>query len=107
MPKLYHQNGTWIVPGSQDRTAVRHDIPAVPAELAAWLNERETPASVPLPPQPAETTAPTAQPPSSPATLTLDTIAAWTLDTATAAEIEQLFAMIGTRFHELRTRAHI
>ena len=106
MPKLYLQNGTCIVPGSQDRTAVRHDIPAVPAELAAWLNEREIPANFPLPTEPLKTTTPNDLPPTSPATLTLDTIAAWTLDTATAAEIEQLFAMICTRFHELRARAH-
>ncbi len=29
----------------------------------------------------------------------------WILDRATPAQIEQLFAMIGARFHELRTAA--
>jgi hypothetical protein len=41
MPKLYHQEGEWIVPGQQAKHAIRADIPSTPAELAHWLNERK------------------------------------------------------------------
>ena len=41
MTKLYHgADGTWQVPGQQDKKAARVDVPNPPAELAAWLNER-------------------------------------------------------------------
>lgn len=41
MPKLYHQPGAgWIVPGQQDKAAVRVDVPNSPGELADWLNDR-------------------------------------------------------------------
>jgi hypothetical protein len=39
--KLYMQpDGTWQIPGQQDRKAERIDIPNTPIELCAWLNER-------------------------------------------------------------------
>lgn len=41
MPKLYRENGLWVVPGQQGKKAERVDIPSTPAELAAWLNVRE------------------------------------------------------------------
>lgn len=41
MPKLYHHEGRWLVPGQQDRKAARVDVPASPPDLAAWLNERD------------------------------------------------------------------
>jgi hypothetical protein len=43
MPKLYHNSARWQVPGQQDKTAERIDVPASPAELAAWLDARGVP----------------------------------------------------------------
>ena len=40
MPKLYNHEGSWQIPGQQDRKARRVDVPSSPAELAAWLNDR-------------------------------------------------------------------
>jgi hypothetical protein len=51
MTKLYH-NGEpegWQIPGAQDRKAERIDVPNPPAELAAWLNERDVSPRVPAP----------------------------------------------------------
>ncbi|MGE0178954.1 MAG: hypothetical protein AB7O91_03935 [Sphingomonas sp.] len=41
MTKLYHDAGAWVVPGEQGRGAERVDVPGSPAELAAWLNDRD------------------------------------------------------------------
>lgn len=46
--KLYHNHqaasgSKWELPGKQDRKAERVDVPAAPAELAAWLNSRRVP----------------------------------------------------------------
>jgi hypothetical protein len=52
MPKLYYSvqrasdpalADPWQVPGQQDKKAERVDVPAAPAELAAWLNSRRVP----------------------------------------------------------------
>src|SRR5688572_19849174 len=40
MPKLYYEEGSWIIPGVQGRKAERVDIPNQPGELATWLNDR-------------------------------------------------------------------
>ena len=40
MPKLYHHEGRWQVPGQQDRKAARVEVPTSPEPLAAWLNGR-------------------------------------------------------------------
>lgn len=40
MPKLYYNGHTWQVPGQQDSTAERIDVPTSPADAAAWLNAR-------------------------------------------------------------------
>lgn len=46
MPKLYHNGTSWQLPGQQDKTALRFDVPGSPAELAAWLNDRHVPVAV-------------------------------------------------------------
>src|SRR4051812_40858434 len=38
--KLYHEQ-VWVIPGKQGRGAERVDVPSSPADLAAWLNERQ------------------------------------------------------------------
>jgi hypothetical protein len=43
MPKLYHHQSAWQIPGQQDRKATRVDVPNAPAALAAWLNSRRVP----------------------------------------------------------------
>lgn len=43
MPKLYHENGGWTVPGTQGRWAQRVDVPNTPFDLAVWLNARAVP----------------------------------------------------------------
>jgi hypothetical protein len=43
MPKLYHENGGWTVPGTQGRWAQRVDVPNTPFDLAMWLNARAVP----------------------------------------------------------------
>lgn len=102
MPKLYHQDGQWIVPGQQQRHAVRHDIPATPGELAEWLNER----TIPRDPIKSDETAsdPTAHQPAIQSAAAIDptTITEWIMDTATPAQVEQCFAALGVRFQELR-----
>lgn len=40
MTKLYSNGALWQVPGRQDKTAERIDIPNSPDQLAAWLNDR-------------------------------------------------------------------
>lgn len=42
MTKLYHngQREGWQIPGEQDKSAHRIDVPSSPAELASWLNLR-------------------------------------------------------------------
>lgn len=45
MPKLYHNGAHWQVPGQQDKTAERVDVPASPVDLAAWLEARRVPAA--------------------------------------------------------------
>lgn len=41
MTKLYFNlEGRWQIPGQQDPQAERVDVPNPPAELAAWLNDR-------------------------------------------------------------------
>lgn len=43
MTKLYHEAGSWIVPGKQGKAAERGDVPNSPDGLAAWLNSRRVP----------------------------------------------------------------
>jgi len=102
MPKLYHQDGQWIVPGQQQRHAIRHDIPATPGELADWLNER----TIPREAIKADETGGEATPPptaiESAAAMDATTITEWIMDTATPAQVEQCFAALGVSFHQLR-----
>lgn len=109
MPKLYYQDDNWVVPGHQHKTAVRHDIPSTPAELADWLNSRDATnrRSVEKPLNEPDTafhavnvddaaTAPTLDP---------SAVTEWILDAATPAQIETIFAALGARYHEMRRAA--
>lgn len=111
MPKLYHQEGEWIVPGQQAKHATRADIPSTPAELAHWLNERKVapqpiaaskPIEPPLRIEPAQ-----AIPTATPATPAINAtmIEQWLMDSATTAQVERIFTALGVRFHELRKAA--
>jgi hypothetical protein len=106
MPKLYFEDDRWVVPGQQTRAAVRHDIPSTPTELADWLNNRE--AKKAGEPQGASETQ-RAQPPadhdaSQQTSPTIDPalVSEWIFDQATPAQVEAVFAALGTRFHEMR-----
>ena len=102
MPKLYNENDQWVVPGQQGNRSIRHDVPSIPSELCAWLNERRVP-SAPVGTSTAEP-APNTTPDSVSHFTTLDagTIIEWIMDTATAAQIENIFTALGVRFHELK-----
>lgn len=93
MTKLYYDAGTWTVPGQQGRGATRCDVPNNPAELANWLNSRALKPHTPVS---------AAQSTSAEAELDADAVCEWILDRATPAQVEHLFAVLGTRFHELR-----
>lgn len=126
MTKLYHGSQGWQVPGSQDKAAVRADVPNGPAELAAWLNDRGTPATIggadyagsgdPLDRYVAKEAAGAssrelaeAENKARRATAALErasaeAIADWIFDHAKPAQVEQLFAALGARFHEMRSK---
>lgn len=104
--KLYfdHITGTWQLPGKQDRAAQRVDVPAAPAELAAWLqahgvNPLRSESSCPKCGDRPAIAADIAE--------SQDTgaLTEWLLDQATPAQVEQIFAALGARFHELRKAA--
>lgn len=133
MPKLYHNGQAWQVPGQQDNGATRVDVPTSPAEAAAWLNARAVPAHTEgeapdLVSQLANQRNPELEQhvakcadqakareleearrkaASAAAALERDSaehVAAWIFDQATPAQVEQLFAALGTRFHEQRSK---
>ena len=102
MPKLYNENDQWVVPGKQGSHSIRQDVPSVPSDLCAWLNERRVP-SEPVGTSTAEP-APNTVPDTVSHCTTLDAgkIIEWIMDTATAAQIENIFTALGVRFHELK-----
>lgn len=107
MPKLYHQDGKWIVPGQQSKSATRHDVPATPLELANWLNERAatTEASQHVDDETAQSSAQDKQPEPR-QSLNPELVQQWLMDEASGAQIEQLFTALGVRFHEMRRKAN-
>jgi hypothetical protein len=105
--KLYHFAGTWQLPGQQDKGASRVEIPTDASGLCHWLNERRVRIAMPLqePVNGPQSTASPSAPisgPSSPATLSASEIEAFILDRASVAEVERIFACMGTRFAEAR-----
>jgi hypothetical protein len=105
--KLYYLAGDWQLPGSQDRHAIRVEIPSSPAELRAWLSARNVPA------EPGQATpalfdepepvilAPKPQPvPAAAPCRTASDIEDFILNGASVAEVERIFAALGARFAE-------
>lgn len=110
--KLYYWLNDWQLPGQQHKGAGRVEIPTDAAGLCAWLNARKVPICLPLnpPPAPAEPAAPEPiqlRPPVAAAApcRTASDIVEFILDGATVAEIENIFAALGTRFAEQRKAA--
>lgn len=112
MPKLYHENDQWLVPGTQSRKALRVDLPNQPHALAEWLNERvvsptivetdrlseeefaevvEVKERTDFAPPVVKTTTPK----------TADGIIDFILDEATVDQCANILSCIGTRFGEL------
>ncbi len=109
MPKLYFEEDRWVVPGQQTRAAVRHDIPSAPAELADWLNHRD--AKPDGGPQHPSLSGAAIAPPDHDlsghpiAAIDPTSVTEWIFDQATPAQVEVVFAALGTRFHEMRRAA--
>jgi hypothetical protein len=119
--KLYFEHtggGHWELPGQQPKGASRVDIPSTPVAMVAWLNERRVPiapgasspglldydggsgSSFDAPPKPFVAAPAPATP--QPSSFEATAIEEFILDRATVAEVERIFAVLGTRFAEAR-----